>query len=74
MHFWYFTFKLRDEPSGYIANDRAVTSSADDTFPLELVETWAKEEIGESAQITITSTLGIPKDEYERLAVEIGVE
>ena len=74
MHYWYFTFKLRDEPSGYMANDRAVTSSADGTFPLELVETWAKEEIGESAQITITSTLGITKDEYERLSVEIGVE
>lgn len=74
MHYWYFTFKLRDEPSGYAANDRAVTSSSDDTFPLELVETWAKEEIGDSAQITITSTLGITKDEYERLSVEIGVE
>lgn len=74
MHFWYFTFKLQDEPSGYIANDRAVTSSNKDTFPLELVETWAKEEVGESAKITITSTLGITKEEYERLSAEMGVD
>ena len=74
MHYWYFTFKLQDEPSGYIANDRAVTSSTEGVFPFELVETWAKEEVGETAQITIASVVEINQEEYERRAKEIGVD
>ena len=74
MHYWYFVFSLKDEPSGYSTEDRAVTSSLGDMFPFELVETWAKEEVGESAKIRILSTNEITQQEYELYCEEIGVD
>ena len=72
--YWYFTFKISNEETGYVNEDHAVAASNDDNFPLDLVLTYGKEEFGDSAQVLIMSQVKISLADYKRYCQEIGVE
>jgi len=72
--YWYFTFEISNEETGYTNRDHAVAASSDDNFPLDLVLTYGKEEFGDSARVIISSPTRISFADYKRYCAEIGVE
>ena len=72
--FWYFTFRVTDEETGYDKTDHAVAASDNDNFPLDLVITASKEELGESAKVVVLSTTKISASDYKLYCEEIGVD
>ena len=72
--FWYFTFRITDEETGYDKTDHAVAASECDNFPLDLVITASKEEFGENVKVVVLSTTKISASDYTRYCDEIGVE
>ena len=72
--FWYFTFKIKDPATGFAKEDKAVTSSIDSLFPIALIEEWAEEEFGKTAELLISNIVEISLESYERLSAKMGVE
>ena len=72
--YWYFTFQINDEETGFFKKDHAVAASEDNNFPLDLVLMASKEEFGDSAQVLIMSQVKISLADYKRYCKEIGVE
>jgi len=72
--FWYFTFKINDPTTGFAKEDKAVTSSIDNLFPIALIEEWAEEEFGATAELMVSNIVEISLESYERLSAKMGVE
>ena len=72
--YWYFTFQIIDEETGFAKKDHAVAASDDKNFPLDLVLMASKEEFGDTAKVLIMSQTKISLSDYERYCKEIGVE
>lgn len=71
--YWYFTFEISNEETGYTNRDHAVAASNDDNFPLDLVLTYGKEEFGDAAKVVISSPTRISFADYKRHCAKIVV-